>query len=328
MSTPAIITHKDRILGGLWGSLVGDALGVPVEFKGRATVQADPVINMRGFGSHRQPPGTWSDDSSLLLCSAESLVRHEFDTEDMGKRFVAWYREEIWTPHGKVFDIGVTTSQALSHIATGCRAEVAGSDDQYSNGNGSLMRIIPVGLRFADLGTKQMLDRIHRASAITHRHSRSQMACGFFALVVRELLKGRIPGVAFTNALGEFRSFYEPIAWWSVEFDYFQMLLAGEFAQRSESEIDSSGYVIHTLVASLWCLLTTSNFQECVLKAVNLGGDADTTGCVAGGLAGVAYGVKSIPADWIGQMARKDDVDRLFTEFADLAKGLGQQGAS
>src|SRR3954447_18969606 len=98
------MNDKDKITGGIWGSIAGDALGVPVEFEDHATVQAEPVKNMRGFGSHNQPPGTWSDDSSLLLCSLDSLIRHEFDTEDMGRRFVAWYREELWTPHGKVFD--------------------------------------------------------------------------------------------------------------------------------------------------------------------------------------------------------------------------------
>src|SRR5882757_2593078 len=101
MTDKETVPQHERILGGLWGSLVGDALGVPVEFKDRATVQANPVTDMRGFGSHNQPPGTWSDDSSLLLCSADSLVRHEFDTEDMGRRFLAWYREELWTPMGE-----------------------------------------------------------------------------------------------------------------------------------------------------------------------------------------------------------------------------------
>ena len=315
---PSVAPSKhERILGGLWGSLVGDALGVPVEFKDRATVQADPVKNMRGFGSHQQPPGTWSDDSSLLLCSTDSLVRHEFDTDDMGKRFVSWYEEGLWTPHGKVFDVGVATSRALSRIAGGVRAEVAGGDDQFSNGNGSLMRIIPVSLRFADAPTRLLLDRVHRASAITHRHPRSQMACGFFTLVVQELLNGSIAAEAFTNALEAFWAHYQPEPWWSAELDYFQLLLAGDLTQRPESEIDSGGYVLHTLPASLWCLLTTANFQECVLKAVNLGSDTDTTGCVAGGLAGVYYGVSAIPKTWLQTLARHDEIESLFNRFAE-----------
>ena len=315
-----VISRKDRVLGGLWGAVAGDALGVPVEFEERAEVQSHPVVGMRGYGTHRQPPGTWSDDSSLLLCTADSLVRHEFDTEDIGRRFVGWYREELWTPWGKVFDVGVATSQALARIANGMRAEVAGGDGQYSNGNGSLMRILPVALRFSTESTKTLLDRVHRASAITHRHIRSQMACGLHSLVVRELLFGTVPQEAVKRGIKAFQAFYESDPYWAAELDYFQQLLAADLGTRPESEIESGGYVIHTLTASLWCLLTTSNYSECVLKAVNLGGDTDTTGCVAGGVAGVAYGQQCIPGEWIRQLARHHDLNQLFDDFSTLCE--------
>lgn len=320
MNLPGPISRRERVLGGLWGSLVGDALGVPVEFNDRTEVQANPVVDMRGFGTHRQPAGTWSDDLSLLLCTAESLLRYEFNTDDMGKRFVRWYQEEIWTPHGKVFDVGVATARALTRIANGMRAEMAGGDDQFSNGNGSLMRMLPVSLRFAGLPDKQMLDQVHRASALTHRHPRSQMACGLFTLVIRELLNNNSTSDSFRNALSVFSMAYESEMWWAAEWDYFRLLLAGDLARRPDPEIDSGGYVLNTLTASLWCLLTTQNFRDCVLKAVNLGGDTDTTGCVTGGMAGTAYGINSIPPEWIEQLARKDDVGSLFHEFADLCE--------
>ncbi len=309
-------SRKDRILGGLWGAVVGDALGVPVEFLSRDEVQQELVTDMRGNGSHRQPAGTWSDDSSLLLCTTDSLLRHDFDTEDIGHRFVQWYRERLWTPWGKVFDVGATTAQALGRIANGVRAEVAGSNDEYSNGNGSLMRILPVALRFASESMKVLLDRVHRASAITHRHPRSQMACGLYALVTRQLLSGANPARAFQRGVAESRSFYEADAYWAVELDSFQLALAGDLGSRLESEIDSSGYVVHTITASLWCLLTTENYRDCVLKAVNLGGDTDTTGCVAGGLAGVAYSVRSVPQNWINQLARQPELEGLFNRFS------------
>jgi ADP-ribosyl-[dinitrogen reductase] hydrolase len=311
-----IASKQERVLGGLWGSLVGDALGVPVEFKDRLEVRVDPVQDMRGFGSHKQPAGTWSDDSSLLLCSVDSLNRSEFDTEDMGRRFLAWYREELWTPHGRVFDVGRATSEALNRIAIGIRAEMAGGDSESSNGNGSLMRIIPVSLRFANSPTKQLLDWIHRASAITHRHPRSQLACGLYTLIIRQLLDGKNPSDALKNALSDFHAFYKPEPWWASEFEFFQLLLEGNLAQRTESEINSGGYVIHTLTASIWCLLTTTSFDECVLKSVNLGGDTDTTGCVAGGLAGVHYGVNAIPTKWIESLARHKEIKVLFDQFA------------
>ena len=144
------------------------------------------------------------------------------------------------------------------------------------------------------------------------------MACGLYALVIRELLAGNPPEKAFQNGLQAFRDFYNADTSWSGEMDYFQLLLAGDLATRPESEIYSSGYVIHTLTASLWCLLTTTDYRSCVLKAVNLGGDTDTTGCVAGGLAGVAYGKGSVPANWINQLARRSDLQPLFTKFAEL----------
>jgi ADP-ribosyl-[dinitrogen reductase] hydrolase len=317
------ISIRERVLGGLWGSLVGDALGVPVEFRSRADVQLDPVTEMRGYGSHRQPAGTWSDDSSLLLCSVDSLLRHTFDTEDLGQRFVKWHNEAFWTPHGKVFDVGVATSHALTRIAQGMRAESAGGDGQYSNGNGSLMRIIPVSLRFANGPLKECLDRVHRASAITHRHPRSQLACGFFTLMIRELLHSSAPSAAYAKSLEQFRAFYEPDPWWSAEFEFLQLLLAGDLSNRPEAEISSGGYVIHTLTASIWCLLTTSSFEDCVLRAVNLGGDTDTTGCVAGGLAGLHYGISAIPSRWIETLARREEIAPLVEQFAEIcATGL------
>ncbi|MEO8353877.1 MAG: ADP-ribosylglycohydrolase family protein, partial [Chthoniobacteraceae bacterium] len=170
------ISLAQRKLGALWGSLVGDALGVPVEFLSREAVRKNPVHGMRGFGTHNQPPGTWSDDSSLLLCTVESLAhRGGFDATDLGQRFVRWESEGHWTPHGRVFDIGIATSQALSRLAMGTAPEQSGGSDEYSNGNGSLMRIAPIALWFDNLPPNDLAATVHRASALTHRHPRSQM---------------------------------------------------------------------------------------------------------------------------------------------------------
>lgn len=313
------LRRRDRILGGLWGSLVGDALGVPVEFMDRTSVQCDPVIDMRGYGSHRQPPGTWSDDSSLLLCTVDSLLHHTFDTDDLGRRFVRWKEAEIWAPHDRVFDIGATTSEALSRVARGVRAKLAGGDAENSNGNGSLMRIIPISLRFTQAPLKDALDAVHRASAITHRHPRSQLACGLYTLLARELLQGASIPAAFESSVTQFRTFYETNLWWSLEFYAFEPILNGALADHHQNDISSGGYVIDTLTVSIWCLLTTSSFEECVLKAVNLGGDSDTTGCVAGGLAGVHYGMAEIRQSWIESLARTVEIKALFEQFVDLS---------
>ena len=151
------------------------------------------------------------------------------------------------------------------------------------------------------------------------------MACGLHSLVIRELLAGLDPERAFAQALAAFRTFYDPDPYWAAELDYFQLLLAGDLGIRPESEIDSGGYVVHTLTASLWCLLNTSSYEECVLKAVNLGRDTDTTGCVAGGLAGIVYGASAIPQKWLSVLARREEIEPLFGALADKITAMGSK---
>lgn len=306
----------ERIQGGLWGAMVGDALGVPVEFRDRATVQAEPVTGMREYGTHRQPRGTWSDDGSMILCTVDSLLNHEFDIEDLGRRFVRWMDEDLWTPHGDVFDMGGTTATALRRISKGTPAAHAGGQHEDSNGNGSLMRILPVALRFSKAPTDSLIAKLEQASAVTHAHARSTMACAFFGLVTRKLLSGTSPLESVSAARVEFNDIYKS----HPEFSRFNHILEDDFALLPEGEVVSTGYVLHTLHASLWCLLNTQTFSDCVLRAVNLGGDTDTTGCVAGGLAGVAYGKSQIPKDWIHCLARRGELDCLFTEFSELCE--------
>lgn len=305
-----------RILGCLWGSLVGDALGVPVEFLSREHVQANPVTDMRGFGTHRQPAGTWSDDSSLLICTVDSLLtRERYHAEDLGERFVRWERDSFWTPHGVVFDIGGATSHALSRIAQGIPVELAGGVEERSNGNGSLMRIAPLALWHLTQSPTELAELSQRASAITHRHLRSQMACAFYCLVLRELLHEKSAEEASRSAFAIFFELYRQPAY-SQELPHFRPLEVGALCERSEPQIGSGGYVMETLTASLWCLLTTDTFEAAVLKAVNLGSDTDTTGTVTGGLAGALYGASAIPPIWKNALARHDELETLFARFA------------
>lgn len=302
---------QSHIFGGLYGSLVGDALGVPVEFMSREDRVRDPVLDMRDYGTHGQRRGTWSDDGSLLLCAVQSLADKGFDTQDMGERFVRWFTHGLWAAHGTVFDIGFTTRKALGLIEEGCPAEIAGGEDVDSNGNGSLMRILPLPLASLGCDVDVFIDRITRASAITHQHDRSKLACVFHGLFVRCLMKGADAQAALTKSQSSFRQMYST----HPEFSHFSNLLCEDLATHAESTIESSGYVLHTLTASLWCLLTTKSFSECTLKAVNLGDDTDTTGCVAGGLAGVLYGVESIPAEWLAALPRAAELRELFDAY-------------
>ncbi len=308
-----MIPKRQRLLGGLWGSLAGDALGVPVEFRPRPSLAADPVTDMRSFGTHHQPAGTWSDDSSLLLCTAESLLTGSFDPADLAARFVRWRNENLWTPHGSVFDIGIATSTAISRLAAGTDPLSAGGSSENSNGNGSLMRILPLALFCAAEPTEAMTASLAMASCLTHAHPRSQLACAFFGLFVRPLLEGASPADALASAASLFPATAAALA--PAELPHFNRLLDPAFASLPEDEIHGSGYVIHTLEASLWCLLNTASFAAATLRAVNLGEDTDTTGCVTGGIAGILYGIDAIPTAWIHSLARHDDVTALFDRF-------------
>jgi ADP-ribosylglycohydrolase len=268
---------------------------------------------MRGYGTHHQPPGTWSDDSSLILCTVESLL-DGFIPYHMGQLFIRWYQEGHWTPWGKVFDVGGTTRSAIRRLSTCFEPEQAGDVDEGSNGNGSLMRILPVGLHFATLPPKNLIDNAHRASSLTHRHPRSQMACGFYCLMVAALLKGLTPLDAYAHAAQTASTVY----WerpFSTERSHFKRLFSSKVHSLRESAIGSDGYVVHTLEAAIWCLLNSSSFREAVLKAVNLGEDTDTTGCVTGGLAGIYYGFSSIPEEWINGLAQREKIQALLDDF-------------
>ncbi|MBS3909079.1 MAG: ADP-ribosylglycohydrolase family protein [Actinobacteria bacterium] len=304
---------KDKIRGALFGAIVGDALGVPVEFKSREYLRQNPIVDMVGFGTHDQLPGTWSDDSSLMLCTLEALL-NGFKPEHMGALFVRWLAEGYWTPEGKAFGIGRQTQAALSNIMNGTAAGEAGGTDELSNGNGALMRILPVALRYADAPDAELLHYAHLASSITHRHPRSQIACGLYCLMVSTLLKGFAPGEAYDYAIKEAGIHYQSGAYAS-ELPHFERVLGGELARLDEAEIKSGGYVIHTLEAGIWSFLNSNSLEEVVLKAVNLGGDTDTTGIVAGGLAGLYYGFDSIPPQWIAALVKHEEINELIELF-------------
>jgi ADP-ribosyl-[dinitrogen reductase] hydrolase len=309
------ISRRDRMLGGLWGAVVGDALGVPVEFKGRDARKGDPVTDMRGYGTFSLPPGSWSDDSSLMLCTAQGLL-DGFDTERIGDLFVNWFTAGLWTPHGQAFDVGRGTWQAISRMQLGTPAESAGGREESNNGNGSLMRILPVAFYSATMGDEEALRLAHRASAVTHGHPRSVIACGVYCLIVAALLDGMTPREAYLLTMEKAGRLYSGPSF-SEELVHFSRLLSGDIDALSEAAIESDGYVVHTLEASLWCLLTTDSYGSAVLKAVNLGWDTDTTAIVTGGLAGTHYGLEAVPRQWRDTLARKQEIEALFERFVD-----------
>ena len=299
----------DRVAGGLVGVAIGDALGVPVEGVSRERLSREPVTGMGGNGAHHQPSGTWSDDSSLTFCTAESLM-NGLDLSDMGQRFLRWLQEGYWTPHGAAFGIGGTTWEALQRLARGVPAGEAGPTGEGANGNGSLMRILPVAVRFAGEDLSAALEKAHLASRVTHGHPRAQIACGIYVAMARRLLAGERPAGAYQATVAEARDYHDSTEY-APELPHYSRVLDGRLQDLAEGDIQSDGYVVHTLEASLWCLVTSAGFSEAVLKAVNLGGDSDTTGAVTGGLAGAAYGLRAIPDEWLSVLARTDDILEL-----------------
>ncbi|WP_375510768.1 ADP-ribosylglycohydrolase family protein [uncultured Nostoc sp.] len=303
-----------KTLSGLMGLCVGDALGVPVEFTNRAERVKSPVTTMQGYGTWNQPPGTWSDDSSLSFCLAECLCRG-YSLDAIANSFWRWYKEAYWTPRGDVFDIGQTTHTAIMRLKQGVVPHQAGGKVENSNGNGSLMRILPMAYCHRNLTLSELLARVHDVSAITHAHARSQMACGIYISIAVALLEGADLQTAYLQALQDIQTIYS-VREFLLEKPHFGRIFSGEIAKIPVEEINSGGYVIDTLESSLWCLLNSSSYSEAVLKAVNLGGDTDTTAAVTGGLAGIYYGVENIPKQWMNQIARRQDIIYLAERFA------------
>jgi len=299
-------SKEDKVMGGLLGLAVGDALGVPVEFTPRSQLKKKPVTDFRGDGTHGQPPGTWSDDSSLAFCLAESLCRG-FDLRDMANRFCRWLDEGYWTPHGRVFDVGSTTEKAIRRLKEGVNPVEAGARDEDSNGNGSLMRILPLAYYVEKMSRPEQFELTHQVSCLTHCHPWSQMACGMYIQFAVNLLRGQEPEEAYKGMADEAIKYYSRLPY-RCELPHFARILEANIQELPEESINSSGYVIDTLEASLWCFLNSKSYEETVLKAVNLGDDTDTTGAVAGGLAGLYYGLAAIPERWLNSLARKDDI--------------------
>ncbi|MGB3074882.1 MAG: ADP-ribosylglycohydrolase family protein [Chitinophagales bacterium] len=310
------MNYSDKIKSVLFGVAVGDALGVPVEFHSRQTIRKNPVTDMIGYGTYNLPPGTFSDDSSLTFCLAEALT-NEFDLNTIGQNFVKWCYNNYWTPRGNVFDIGIATRQAIDRLAKGVRPDLAGGFDVSSNGNGSLMRISPLTFYLLDKPIHERYEITKQVSSITHGHIRSVIACFYYLEFARQLFAQKDKFEIYKNLQTEITHHLSYLSINLTEVAVFDRLLKQNIYELTEENIFSSGYVLHTLEAGIWCLLTTDNYKDAVLKAVNLGEDTDTTGAVTGGLAGLLYGLDNVPANWIKQIAKQDDIEELAERLAE-----------
>ncbi|MBL0766082.1 ADP-ribosylglycohydrolase family protein [Marivirga atlantica] len=310
---------KDRKLwnhpkNAILGLIVGDALGVPVEFQNRESLSKRSVKKMIGYGTHNQPAGTWSDDSSLTLCLADELTKG-FDLDKIGKSFVSWLDEGRWTPYGNVFDIGIGTRKAIDRLRKGEVAYLAGDWDEMSNGNGSLMRILPLLFHIRYLPILDRYEITRKVSSITHGHVRAALACFYYLEFAKVLCEYSLPTYAYKMANISLKYIVGELNINEKEYDQFHRLTKGNIHELSQNEIKSSGYVIDTLEASIWCVLTSSSYEESVLKAVNLGEDTDTTGAVTGGLAGLIYSAAAIPLEWLDKIPRLNEIEIVIEQL-------------
>lgn len=307
----------ETIRSAVLGHAVGDALGVPAEFIPRTVLARNPITGMQGGGVHNQLPGTWSDDTSMLLCTLANLTETGGDPDDLMARFTDWVWDGRYSARGDVFDLGTTVRHAVINYARGTRALDCGERGEYACGNGSLMRIAPVALWLTakpDLPPLDAIRMVHDYSACTHANPRCQMACGILCAVISALCRDRSRW-AVRQAITRIMGFYREQPDFARVYPNFHRMKCVD--RLPLSAVASTGYVIDTLEAALWCLMTTSSYRDCVLKAVNLGDDADTTAAVAGGLAGLMYGVEAIPEEWLAALPKRKKIETLCRDFAD-----------
>ena len=306
---------KETIYSGIIGAVVADALGVPYEFSAPEDMRENPATTMTGHGMYNQPVGTWSDDSSMTLATMDSLL-NGIDYEDMMDKFSQWVVNAKYTPHDNVFDCGITTRSAIyNYFQNHTPALESGLTDEHSNGNGSLMRILPVSLySYAKkLSVNEQMELIDNTSSLTHAHKISKASCNIYNFIVQEVLEN--PREDFKElikkGLDKSRKYYD-----NSEYSCFNRIYDNLF-MLTDDDIESKGYVVYSLEVALYSCYHTDSYKEAVLKSVNYGRDTDTNAIITGGLAALYYGYDSIPPEWIKQIVRLDYIKDLCDKFSE-----------
>ncbi len=303
-----------KVKNGIIGFVVGDTMGVPVEFNSRERLLLNPVTEMLEYGTHNMPKGCWSDDTSMTLATMDSIIKcKEINTNDMADRFIKWYRNGEYTATGIMFDIGTTTKQALIKYQRGIDiASKCGGEREYDNGNGSIMRMLPIAYYcyLKSLEDTEILKIVKEVSSITHRHQISILGCYIYVRLAMELLKGK-----------ELLQAYQEIK--KLDYSYFtedtiykyERILNNDIGLYNINDISSNGYIVSTLEAVIWTLINSKSFNETIIKAINLGEDTDTVGACVGGLAGIYYGIENINQKWKDNILRYDYIINICKEF-------------
>ena len=300
-----------KIVNSILGFAIGDAMGVPIEFKKREELLDKPVLNMQGYGTHDVPSGTWSDDTSMMLATIDSLVSlHKIDYDDMMKRFCDWINNAKYTATGVVFDMGITTKESiLKYYMNKIEPVKCGGASINNNGNGSLMRMLPIALYtyFKDIVDDRLLDIIKNASSLTHAHEYSVMGCYIYVKYVHFLLSGYNKFKAYEKVKDlNYYKFSENAR------RAYKRFLTTDIYKLDLDYIKSSSYVVDTLEAVIWTFLNTNSFIESIIGAINLGDDTDTIGALVGALSGMIYGIDE---NLLNNIQNKDYLIKLANKF-------------
>ncbi|MBR2246659.1 MAG: ADP-ribosylglycohydrolase family protein [Bacilli bacterium] len=319
---------------GIIGFAVGDALGTPIEFMDRSRFIDNPVTEMLGNMSHKMPKGSWSDDTSMTLATVDAIITDETNTyghifssaltcKTIADNFVKWLEKAEYTPTGRTFGVGNVCLKAISKYHGGvANAESCGCDGEMDNGNGSLMRMIPI-IYYCDahcLSDKQVYEMVKKVSSITHSNEVSVLGCYIYVYFGIGLLNGWTLEQAYE---------YIQSIWYEEYFDIetierYKRIIDSNIKDEKAESISSSGYVLHTLEATFWSLLNTDSYDSAVIKAINLGDDADTVGGCVGGLAGIYYGMDSINENWRKELLKYDYIEDMCQKLDDVLNPILQ----
>ncbi len=304
-----MVNISEKIRGGLFGLLVGDALGVPYEFRPKSKIPSRNKIDMvPPVGYDRAhawvQPGTWSDDGSQALCLLDSLLEcGELSLDDFSSRLIRWYDKGLWTPDGKMFDVGNQTRDAIQRLKHGDPPTRAGFVHPNGKGNGALMRVLPLTLWHigSDL---ELVEAAHRQSLPTHGHITNQICCALYCLWARRLLEGQDTETAYNLAVSSLRKHYG-------EDSEYRRDLEATVRPDDAPHSDGGGYVVSTLHCARF-VLREKTYEDVVKSAIQYGNDTDTNAAVAGGLAGIRDGINGIPKKWLDMLNGKNMVDKLL----------------
>lgn len=303
---------KNKLIPTLFGGIIGDAMGVPVEFKARDTFFIDDMV---GYGTYNQPPGTWSDDTSLTLCLIYNILENG-TTKDLMNKFYAYYKTGYCTPFGEMFDIGRTTVDAIVRYKQKGLLNCCGGRSELDNGNGALMRIAPLAfLMYDESDFLKKADIIKEYTEITHAHPRAIVGSIIYIELLLKLGHESSLQKSLQDIYALFQENYSEDHRYILELKHFERIFNADFLATKRSEISSGGYLVHTLEAAIWCLGNSESFRDAVILAVNLGADTDTVAAITGALAGMCYGMGDIPEDWLNKIAMKPVLESDIDEF-------------